>query len=41
MLSDVMAHFGLRRSLRQVGYFATAHHQQILKDSTSPPVRGA
>jgi type II secretory pathway predicted ATPase ExeA len=31
MLSDVMAHFGLRRSLRQVGYFATEHHQQILK----------
>jgi type II secretory pathway predicted ATPase ExeA len=32
MLSDVMAHFGPRRSLRQVGYFATEHHQQILKD---------
>ena len=32
MLSDVMEHFGLRRSLRQVGYFATEHHHQILKD---------
>lgn len=32
MLSDVMEHFGLSRSLRQVGYFATDHHHQILKD---------
>ncbi len=32
MLSDVMEHFGLRRSLRQVGYCATEYHHQILKD---------
>jgi type II secretory pathway predicted ATPase ExeA len=32
MLSDVMEHFGLRKSLRQVGYFETEHHHQILKD---------
>ena len=32
MLSDVMAHFGLRRSLRQVDYFETEHHAQLLKD---------
>ena len=32
MLSDVMEHFGLTRGLRQVGYFATDHHHQILKD---------
>jgi type II secretory pathway predicted ATPase ExeA len=32
MLSDVMEHFGLRTSLRQVGYFSTEHHQQILND---------
>ena len=32
MLTDVMEHFGLTKSLRQVGYFATDHHQQLLKD---------
>ena len=32
MLSDVMEHFGLRKSLHQVDYFDTEHHQQVLKD---------
>jgi type II secretory pathway predicted ATPase ExeA len=32
MLSDVMTHFGLRKSLRHVEYFETEHHQQLLKD---------
>jgi type II secretory pathway predicted ATPase ExeA len=32
MLTDVMAHFGFTKSLRQAGYFATDHHQQLLKD---------
>ena len=32
MRTDVMAHFGFTKSLRQVGYCATDHHQQLLKD---------
>ena len=32
MLSDVMAHFGLTKSLRHVDYFETEHHRQLLKD---------
>jgi type II secretory pathway predicted ATPase ExeA len=32
MLTDVMAHFGFTKSLRQAGYFVTDHHQQLLKD---------
>jgi type II secretory pathway predicted ATPase ExeA len=32
MLSDVMAHFGLRKGLHQVDYFETEHHRQLLKD---------
>lgn len=32
MLSDVMEHFGLIKSLRQVDFFATDHHRQLLKD---------
>ena len=32
MLTDVMEHFGLTRSLCQVGYFATDYYQQLLKD---------
>jgi len=32
MLSDVMEHFGLRKSLRHVDYFETEHHHQFLKD---------
>lgn len=35
MRTDVMEHFGLTKSLRQVGYFATDHHQQLLKDLTA------
>jgi hypothetical protein len=27
MLSDVMAHFGLTKSLRHVDYFETEHHR--------------
>jgi len=27
MLTDAMEHFGLTRSLRQVGYFPTDHHE--------------
>jgi type II secretory pathway predicted ATPase ExeA len=32
MLSDVMEHFGLRKSLHQVDCFATEHHRQLLTD---------
>ena len=32
MLSDVMEHFGLRKSLHQVDFFETEHHRQLLKD---------
>ena len=32
MLTEIMEHFGLARSLRQVGYFETDHHQQVLKE---------
>jgi type II secretory pathway predicted ATPase ExeA len=32
MLSDVMAHFGLTKSLRHVDYFETDHHRQLLRD---------
>ena len=32
MLSDVMEHFGLTKSLRQVDYFATEHHRQLLRE---------
>src|SRR5215470_4929261 len=32
MLSDVMEHFGFTKSLRQVGYFETTQHQQLLKE---------
>src|SRR6266498_1313941 len=32
MLSDVMTHFGLTKSLRHVDYFETEHHRQLLKD---------
>ena len=32
MLSDVMEHFGLSKSLRQVDDFETEHHRQLLKD---------
>jgi type II secretory pathway predicted ATPase ExeA len=32
MLSDVMEHFGLRKSFRQANDFETDHHRQLLKD---------
>jgi type II secretory pathway predicted ATPase ExeA len=32
MLTDVMAHYGLARDLRQVGYFETDHHQQLARE---------
>jgi type II secretory pathway predicted ATPase ExeA len=32
MLSDVMEHFGLTKSLRQVDYFETEHHRQLLRE---------
>jgi type II secretory pathway predicted ATPase ExeA len=32
MLTDAMEHFGLTRSLRQVGYFPTDHHEQLSKE---------
>jgi type II secretory pathway predicted ATPase ExeA len=32
MLSDVMEHFGLRKSLHHVDFFETEHHRQLLKD---------
>jgi type II secretory pathway predicted ATPase ExeA len=32
MLSDVLEHFGLSKSLRQVNDFETDHHRQLLKD---------
>ena len=32
MLSDVIEHFGLRKSLHQVDFFETDHHRQLLKD---------
>ena len=32
MLSDVMAHFGLTKSLRQADYFETEHHRQLLRE---------
>lgn len=32
MLSDVMEYFGLTTSLRQVGYFETEHHRQLLRE---------
>jgi len=32
MLSDVMEHFGLSKSLRQVDDVETEHHRQLLKD---------
>jgi type II secretory pathway predicted ATPase ExeA len=31
MLSDVMEHFGLRKTFRQVSDFETEHHRQLLK----------
>src|SRR5262252_5062042 len=31
MLSDVMKHFGLTKSLRQVDYFETEPHRQLLR----------
>src|SRR5215475_12998595 len=32
MLSDIMEHFGLRKSLHQVDFFDTEHHRQLLTD---------
>ena len=32
MLSDVMEHCGLTKSLRQVDYFETEHHRQLLRE---------
>src|SRR5262245_44772948 len=32
MLSDVMEHFGLTKSLRQVDYFETEHHRPLLRE---------
>ena len=32
MLTEAMEQFGLTRSLRQVGYFATDHHEQLLRE---------
>ena len=32
MLSDVMVHVGLTKSLRHVDAFETEHHRQLLKD---------
>ena len=32
MLTEVMEHFGLTKTLRQAGYFETDHHQRLLKD---------
>lgn len=32
MLTEIMDHFGLARGLRQVGYFETDHHKQLLKE---------
>src|SRR5215475_5447508 len=32
MLSDVMEHFGLTKRLRQVDYFETEHHRQLLRE---------
>ncbi len=32
MLVDVLDHFGLARGLREVGYFETEHHQQLLRE---------
>ena len=32
MLSDVMEHFGLTKSLRQVDYFETEQHRQLLRE---------
>lgn len=32
MLSDVMEHFGLRKSLHHVDFCETEHHRQLLKD---------
>jgi type II secretory pathway predicted ATPase ExeA len=32
MLIEVMDHFGFTKSLRQVGYFETTQHQQLLKE---------
>jgi type II secretory pathway predicted ATPase ExeA len=31
MLNEVLEHFGLTKALRQVGYFETEHHQQLIK----------
>lgn len=32
MLTEVMEHFGLAKSLRQAGYFETDDHQRLIKD---------
>ena len=32
MLSDVMEHFGLSKSLHPVAYYDSEHHHQLLKD---------
>ncbi len=32
MLSEVKKHFGLKRELRQVGFFATNHHEKLIKE---------
>ena len=32
MLSDVMEHLGLTKSLRQVDYFETEHQRQLLRE---------
>ena len=34
MRSDVMEHFGLRKSLHHVDFFETEHRRQLLKDLT-------
>jgi type II secretory pathway predicted ATPase ExeA len=31
MLNEVLEYFGLTKALRQVGYFETEHHQQLIK----------
>ena len=32
MLSEVKKHFGLQRELRQVGFFATDHHEKLIQE---------
>ncbi len=35
MLSEVKKHFGLKRELRQVGFFATDHHEKLIEEVKS------